>query len=234
MRMPAAPPPSAPKIAVLPVSAPKVEVAPSAAVARPSKPPKARRSSARIPAAPAVPAPRVKVDVAGSKSALLLAEAQKALIAGDAAGASNLYRLALAYAQDGASRGYAESGLKEARSVLADNYAATGRKEEKERQWSAAVAAYGKAADLRPNDPVLTERLANALREEGQDLTRATQLAELAVARAPRRASFKKTLGRVYADAGMRAKAIEALTEAQASEPDEDTRRLLDALRKRR
>ena len=167
-----------------------------------------------------------------SKTERFLEEAQKALIAGDAAAAANLYRLASQFADDGAMRGYAESGLNEARSMLADAYVKTGRTAEKEARWPEAVAAYGKALDHRPNDPALCERLANALREEGHDLVRATKVAELAVSRAPRRASFRKTLGRIHAEAGLRAKALEQLEGAFAVEPDTDTKRLIVALKK--
>jgi len=170
-----------------------------------------------------------------SKAEQVLVEAQKALIAGDGLAASNLYRLAIQYVGDDVSmRAYAESGLTDARSMLADNYAKTARTAEKEGKWPAAVNSYGKAFHLRPTDPELCDRLANALREEGQDLIRATEVAELAVSRAPRRAGFKKTLGRIHAEVGNRTKALEQLEGAFALEPDEETGRLIAVLRKSR
>jgi DnaJ domain len=210
---------------------------------RPSKAPKGRASAAKMAAitapapdarAAATPTATAAVAVkAASKSAPLLAEAQKALIQGDAAAAANLYRLALQFAEDGAARRYAESGMNEARSMLADGYAKTARSEEKARNWGATVAAYAKALDLRPQDAALSERLANALREEGVDLARATRLAELAVSRAPRRAAYQKTLGRILMQAGQGKEALERLEGAFAIEPDEATAQLIARLRKR-
>jgi curved DNA-binding protein CbpA len=170
-----------------------------------------------------------------SKSASLLEGAQKALAQGDAAGAANLYRLALHYAEDAATRGYAQSGLQEARSTLADTHLMKARYEEKEARWPDAVISYAKALEGRPDDPAICERLAHALRQEGHDLPRATRLAELAVSRAPRRAAYRKTLGLVYGDAGLRDKAQEELEKAFEIDPsDEQVAHALAALRKRR
>jgi tetratricopeptide (TPR) repeat protein len=119
--------------------------------------------------------------------------------------------------------------------MVADTYLKSARYEEKEARWSEAVASYEKALDRRPEDPSICERLANALRQEGHDLLRATRLAELAVSRTPRSATCRRTLGLVYADAGLREKAIEAFEKAAELDPsDEVTSRALVALRKRR
>ena len=154
---------------------------------------------------------------------------------GDAAAAANLYRLALHYAEDAATRGYAQSGLVEARARLSDAHLQKARYEEKESRWSEAAASYAKALDGRPDDPAICERLANALRQEGHDLLRATRLAELAVSRAPRRAAYRRTLGLIYADAGLAEKAIAEMEQAFEIDPtDEIASRALAALRKRR
>jgi tetratricopeptide (TPR) repeat protein len=171
--------------------------------------------------------------VAAAKSASLLDGAQQALVQGDATAAANLYRLALEYAEDPTSRAYAQSGLNEARSIVADTYMKRARYEEKEARWSDAVASYEKALDRRPDDPAICERLANALRQEGQDLVRATRLAELAASRTPRSASCRRTLGLIYADGGLREKAIEQFEKAFELEPsDEVASRALAKLRK--
>lgn len=171
----------------------------------------------------------------GTKSADLLAAAQKALVQGDAIAAANHYRLALHYADDAASRGYAESGLREARAMLVETHLKKARYEEKQGRFPAAVESYSKALDGRPDDPAICERLANALREEGADLVRATRLAELAVDRAPRRAAYRVTLALVYADAGYGGKALDQLERAAEIAPDDaEIRRMLDALRSRR
>ena len=171
--------------------------------------------------------------VAATKSASWLDGAQQALAKGDAAAAANLYRLALQCAEDPASRAHAESGLNDARSMVADTYVTRARYEEREARWPEAVASYEKALDRRPDDPAICERLANALRQEGQDLLRATRLAELASSRSPRNAGYRKTLGLVYADGGLREKAIEQFEKVLEIEPsDEVAGRALAALRK--
>jgi tetratricopeptide (TPR) repeat protein len=180
-------------------------------------------------------APSARRLVATAKSASLLSDAKQALAQGDAISAANLYRLALQYADDAASRALAQSGLDEARSMVADTHLKRALYEEKEARWSEAVASYEKALDRRPDDPAICERLANALRQEGQDLLRATRLAELAVSRTPRNAAYRRTLGLIYGDAGLREKATEQLEKAVALDPsDEPTNRALATLRKRR
>jgi curved DNA-binding protein CbpA len=225
-------PPPAPSVAARPPAS-EGRVAVAAPVLEPAP------TSPRAPAsAPTNDPPRAadgRRFLAASKSASLLEGAQKALAQGDAAAAANLYRLALHYAEDASTRGYAQSGLQEARSTLADTLLMKARYEEKESRWSDAVASYAKALEGRPDDPSICERLANALRQEGLDLPRATRLAELAVSRAPRRAAYRKTLGLVYADAGMREKALEELEKACELDPsDEQASHALAALRKRR
>lgn len=195
---------------------------------RPSKAPK-KPSSAKLPASSQTAASIAAI----SKAAQFLMDAQKALTEGNAAGAVNLFRLALQITVDPNTRAIAETGLEDARAVMADSYAKSARAAEKKSQWSAAVEAYGKAVQHRPNDADLCERLANALREVGHDLTRAAAMAESAVARAPRRAAFRRTLGRIHAAAGQRALALEQLEAAASLEPDDETRSLIAKLRKR-
>jgi curved DNA-binding protein CbpA len=194
----------------------------------PAPAPASEPSSSRVETARRAP-------VQQSKAAQILAAAQQALAAGDGVAAANHYRLALQYAEDPGARRYAESGLEEARKLLTDTHLKKARYEEKEGRWADAVVSYGKALDGRPDDPATCERLANALRQEGSDLTRAVQLAELAVQRAPRRAAYRVTLGLVYAESGSREKAIEQFERAIEIDPaDEVSRRALEALKKRR
>jgi Flp pilus assembly protein TadD len=236
-----------------PVAASVKPPAPSP-VALSVKPPAPSPVAASVKSAPPTPAPRllqtiitseppaqnsrlhksVRRLVADAKSATLLQDAQKALVDGDAIAAANLYRLALQYAEDPSARGYAQSGLNEARAMVADTYLKRALYEEKEARWTEAVASYEKALDRRPDDPAICERLANALRQEGQDLLRATRLAELAAARTPRNSACRRTLGLIYADAGLREKALEQFEKAAELEPsDEVTKRALTALRSR-
>lgn len=191
------------------------------------------------PASPTPPTPRASDPARWprqtDRAAEVLKAAQQALIAGDAVAAANHYRLALEFAGDASARGYAESGLREARTMLFDMHVKKGRYEEKEGHWPDAVQTYEKALALRPDDPAMWDRLANALRQVGTDLERATLLGEAAVTRVPRRAAYRTTLGLVYAAAGVRAKAVDQLERALVLDPSDATaQHALDALRKRR
>ncbi len=245
----APPPPKKPSVKVAVVSAP---VAPSVPVSTPVSRPVPVSVPVPAPVVAAVPTPSspvasspvalvpdskpaTRLTPTQAKAAEVLAAAQKALAAGDAVAAANHYRLALHYAEDASARGYAESGLKEARNLLVDMHLKKARYEEKENRWPDAIVSYGKALEGRPDDPAICERLANALRHEGTDLVRAQQLAEAAVQRAPRRSSFRATLGMIYAETGSREKAIEQLERALEIDGSDDTvRRVLDALKKKR
>ncbi|MBK7402532.1 MAG: DnaJ domain-containing protein [Myxococcales bacterium] len=247
---PAPPPPKKPSVKVAAVSAPVERSVPittpivrpvpvSVPVTAPVVTPAATAPVPGSPVASAAPVPdsrpATRLTPAQAKAAEVLAVAQKALAAGDAVAAANHYRLALHYAEDASARGYAESGLKEARNLLVDMHLKKARYEEKENRWPDAIVSYGKAIEGRPGDPSICERLANALRHEGTDLVRAQQLAEAAVQRAPRRSSFRATLGMIYAETGSREKAIEQLERALEIDGSDDTvRRVLDALKKKR
>ncbi|MGH7297636.1 MAG: tetratricopeptide repeat protein, partial [Polyangiaceae bacterium] len=67
----------------------------------------------------------------------------------------------------------------------------------------------------------IAERAANALRHEGSDLRRAAQLAEQAVVAEPRSVSYRVTLGEIYFDAGMLARAAGEVERALAMSPDD-------------
>jgi hypothetical protein len=220
-------PPSTPRVAAAPV--PPASKEPP----QPEPPVEAPTSSGRIALAARASAPERRSDP-NAKSAGLLASAQKALADGDAAAAANLFRLALHYAEDASARGYAQAGLREARASLADTHVQKARYEEKEGRWHDAVVSYSKALDGKPEDPAICERLAWALLREGHDLPRAVRVAELAVARAPRRAAYQRTLGAAYAESGQRDKAAEALERALAIDPsDAEAARMLAIVRKR-
>ena len=184
---------------------------------------------------PIAPRTSVRSLIAATKSASLLDSAMQALATGDAVSATNFFRLALEFAEEPGDRRRAEAGLDEARALVAEAYIKRARFEEKEARWSEAVSSYEKALDRRPDDPSLCERLANALRQDGQDLVRATRLAERAVARTSRNATCRRTLGLLYADAGLADKALEQFERAAELDPsDETTRRALAKLRGRR
>jgi Tfp pilus assembly protein PilF len=237
---PVAPPAakSAPPISPAPAKSPppsdRTPATPILASPRPAPPPVITNVE---PPPTSARAPRTSVQrlIESAKSATFLHDAQRALLDGDIASAANQFRLALQFADDPRARATAEHGLAEARSMLADTYLKRAVGEEKESRWSEAVLSYEKALDRRPDDPAIGERLANALRQDGQDLPRATRLAELAVSRAPRSASYKRTLGLIYADTGARDKAIEQFEGALKIDPSDDVAdRALAVLRKGR
>jgi hypothetical protein len=187
-----APPASAtPKIAPVvdaPVtqrSAPRVAVAPPPVSLR--QPPVA---------APAAPPPRMLSSDAKRRVELFIQAGDEALRANDAIGAANNYRIALQNSNDPALRAKLEmvEGIaKERRFELSLPRARTA---EREQRWAEAAHEYARAHAARPSAE-LAERAAHALRMSDGDMTRAVELAEWAVARAPKSAEFRLTLADV-------------------------------------
>jgi uncharacterized protein HemY len=67
----------------------------------------------------------------------------------------------------------------------------------------------------------VAERAANAMRLEGTDLRKAAQLAEQAVLAEPQNVAYRVTLGEVYFDAGLFARAAGESARAIALAPND-------------
>jgi predicted Zn-dependent protease len=120
-----------------------------------------------------------------------------------------------------------------ARRALEEELLGKARNADDMQSWPDAAIAWLKLRELRPDDPAVTERAANALRRAGTDLHRAVRLAEEAVQRGPKRPQSRVTLALAYLDAKLFRRAQSELEEAVKLTPDDArVRKLLDQVRK--
>lgn len=153
----------------------------------------------------------------------LIASADLALEKKDLLSAANNLRLALNYDDSPDTREKYEDVNRRARDLMADTYLKQAKYEEQYGKWGAAALSYAKAHDGRPDDPVILERAAHALRMEGRDLHKAARFAEMAVQKSPSSADFRVTLGAVYLDAGLFLRARTELEHAAKIDPNSAT-----------
>jgi len=153
----------------------------------------------------------------------LIEAADQALTKNDLLTAANNLRLALGYDEDPALRERYEDVNRRARDVMADTYLKQARYEEQSSKWGPAALSYAKAHEGRPDDALICERAAHALRMEGRDLHKAARFAEMAVQKSPTNIDFRITLGAVYLDAGLFLRARSELEHAAKLEPNNAT-----------
>jgi tetratricopeptide (TPR) repeat protein len=146
--------------------------------------------------------------------------AREALARDDVVSAANHYRLALQCSDDPALRATLDEIDGRARERVRDASLAGARAAEQAGRWGEAAAKYARAHGAHA-EAWIAERAANALRLEGTDLRRAAQLAEQAVLAEPRNAGYRVTLGEVYFDAGLFARAAGEAGRAMAIAPDD-------------
>jgi tetratricopeptide (TPR) repeat protein len=144
--------------------------------------------------------------------------AKEALERGDPVTAANNYRLAVQCSDDPAIRAALEETDAKARKHVHATSVAAARAAEQGGRWSEAAAKYAKAHGAQP-EAWVAERAANAMRLEGVDLKRAAKLAEEAVWADPKNAGYHVTLGEVYLDAGLMARAAAESGRAMALAP---------------
>ena len=201
---------------VVPVRASKTSTAPPTRAPTP-RPPPAPRPILPPPVTPAPVSDTTKKTSAtvvdGSLRRLLYAAAQRsegqkrvdvfvraaeeAMKVDDVIGAANNYRLALQNADDPHLRAKLEDVDELAKKRRFELSMARARSAERDRKWAEAAFEFSRAHDARPG-PEAAERAANALRMSEGDLQRAATLAEFAVSKEPKNASYRVTLGEVY------------------------------------
>jgi tetratricopeptide (TPR) repeat protein len=120
--------------------------------------------------------------------------------------AANSYRLAVQVTDDPAVRAAYEEVDAKARARTREVSVAAARAAEAGGRWPEASAKWLKAHGASP-EPWIAERAGNAIRLEGGDLRRAAQLVEQAVLADPNNATYRVTLGEIYLDAGLMARA---------------------------
>lgn len=162
-----------------------------------------------------------------------LEHAKKSEESGDLVGAANAYRMAMTI---GEGRDDIRVEYERVKAELAASMAATYEKqagyEEGFEKWAAAALSWIKVADGRPTDAKPHRRAAAALVRAEGDLRLARDLAQRAVDLAPANASAHRTLGEVFAKAGMTNSARRELQEAAKLDPkDEIVKTLLRDLK---
>lgn len=160
-------------------------------------------------------------------------EARRAEQAGDLATAARELRLAVALAPDRDDVAAEQARVaKLLATQLADSYRQQAEYEERHKKWAAAALSWAKVVEGRPDDPVAHQRAAAAFVEAKGDLHKAQRFAQRACELAPNDALSRRTLGRVFAAAGLGLNARRELEKAASLDPsDSITKNLLRDLR---
>jgi len=147
--------------------------------------------------------------------------AQQAEGRNDLTAAAAAYRVALNFLlEDDPTRAHAREVIAKSEAALGETYVRQAQHEERASRWEDAVRSWGRAAKLRPQDPVALERYANALVKNGGDLHEASQHAQKAVSLAPTVPEYRCTLASVYLAAGLQLNARRELESAATQFPD--------------
>jgi tetratricopeptide (TPR) repeat protein len=144
--------------------------------------------------------------------------AEDALDRHDFVAAANNYRLAVQCSDDPALRVALEETDAKARRRTRDTSLSGAATAEQAARWAEAGAKYAKAYAAHP-EAWVAERAANAMRLAGADLKAASRLAEQAVLAEPNNAAYRVTLGEIYFDAGLLARAAGESARALALAP---------------
>jgi tetratricopeptide (TPR) repeat protein len=216
--VPPAPRPPAPLVPPAAASAPHPAMPPPTVANPPS--PASSPSPGRQPEAPRrVDAPRDRRPPQ-ERALVFVRAAEDALDRHDFVAAAHHYRLAVQCSDDPTLRvALAETEVKARRRVRETSLAAASAAEQAGR-WGDAGEKYSKAHALQP-EPRVAERAANAIRMAGGDLRAAARLAEQAVLAEPGNASYRVTLGEIYFDAGLFARAAGESARAVALAPSD-------------
>ncbi len=146
--------------------------------------------------------------------------AEEALDRHDFVAAANNYRLAVQVSDDPALRIALEETDAKARVRVRETSLSAARSAEQAGRWAEAGEKYAKAHAAQPAAAV-AERAANAMRLAGGDLRAAARLAEQAVLAEPTNAAYRVTLGEIYFDAGLLARAAGESARATALAPSD-------------
>jgi curved DNA-binding protein CbpA len=163
-----------------------------------------------------------------------MANAEAAMVAGDAVAAANAFRVAmtLAPSEPGLSQ-RAKDAQTRADSILAETYTRQASYEEKNSQWADAARSWARVCRARPDDAGAHERAANAIVQAGGDLHEASRLAQRACTLDAESAPYRTTLANVYLAAGLSRNARRELeTAAQLAPHDDNIQALLKRLGK--
>lgn len=236
----AAPAPAPKAATVPPARAPTPRPAPAP---RPIIPPPVTpvpvSDTAKRASAPVVDGTLRRVYAAAQKSeaqrraAVFVRAAEEAMKVDDVIGAANNYRLALQNNDDPQLRAKLEDVDDLAKKRRFELSLGRARSAERNGKWAEAAFEFSRAHDARPG-PEVAERAAHALRMSEGDLKRAASLAELAVAREPKNAGYRVTLGEVYFAANDMERAAAEADRALALAPNDPRAKQLAAAAKKK
>jgi len=162
-----------------------------------------------------------------------LAEARRLEAAGDQVGAANGLRLAMAYAPERADIAAEYARLRSVVAVsLADNYAKQAEYEERAGRHAAAALSWARVCEGRPDEARPHRHVADALLAAKSDIRRAQKYAQRAVDIDSKDAKNRRTLGRVFLEAGLKLNAKRELEAALKLDPgDEVVKNLLKEMK---
>ena len=171
---------------------------------------------------------------AQKRVAVFVRAAEEAMKVDDVIGAANNYRLALQNGDDPELRAKLEDVDDLAKKRRFELSMGRARSAERDRKWAEAAFEFSRAHDARPG-PEAAERAAHALRMSEGDLQRAASLAELAVAKEPKNAGYRVTLGEIHLAANALERAAAEADGALALAPnDPRAKQLAAAVKKKR
>ena len=203
---------------VPPAVTPEPRPAPPPAAASVSRPDPSPAPSGSSPGVAKRPAASADWRIPQERVLVFVRAAEEALDRHDFVAAANNYRLAVQVSDDPALRRALEETDAKARVRVRESSLAAARSAEQAGRWAEAGEKYAKAYAAQP-DAWVAERAANALRMAATDLRTAVRLAEQAVLAEPTNAGYRVTLGEVYFDAGMLARAAGESARATALAP---------------
>jgi tetratricopeptide (TPR) repeat protein len=159
-----------------------------------------------------------KRDAAREHVEVFVRAAKEALARDDVVAAANHYRLATQSSDDPELHRALEETDQRARRRVRESSLDAARVAEQAGRWAEAGEKYAKAHGVRA-EAWVAERAAHALLRDGKDLRRAAQLGEQAVLAEPGHAGFRVTLGEIYLEAGLLARAAGEAARALALAP---------------
>lgn len=141
-----------------------------------------------------------KIQAAKEAQSKKYADAAAASMAkGDVVAAANAYRVALSFDTNNAETiALAEEAQRKASDSLVESYTKQGTYEERAERWPEAARSWSRVAQLRPNDPVVLERAANAVLKAEGDKHQAAEFAKRAIELSPDTIAYRITLANIY------------------------------------
>ncbi len=139
----------------------------------------------------------------------------------DLTAAAAAYRVALTFLRpEDELYAHAHEVIAKSEAQLGEMYMRQAEHEERANRWEDSVRSWGRTLKLRPDDPRVLERYANALLHSNGDLHEAAQHATRAITLSPMLGDYRCTLAAIYIAAGLMLNARRELEAAAQQFPD--------------